>query len=38
MIGYIHDTAICLAIFAIGMLVGYLLKVVIENKKIIKEK
>lgn len=30
---YIHDIAVMIAVFAIGMLAGYMLKVVIENKK-----
>ena len=34
----IHDIAIYVAVFATGMLVGYLLKVVMVNKERIKEK
>ena len=34
----IHDIAIFVAIFAAGMLVGYLLKVVMVNKERIKNK
>ena len=34
----IHDIAIYVAIFAAGMLVGYLLKVVMVNKERIKNK
>ena len=34
----IHDIAIYVAIFATGMLVGYLLKVVMVNKERIKNK
>ena len=34
----IHDTALYVAIFAAGMLVGYLLKVMMVNKERIKDK
>lgn len=38
MMNSIHDIAVYVAIFAAGMLVGYLLKVVMANKERIKEK
>lgn len=38
MMSMIHDIAIYVAVFATGMLVGYLLKVVMVNKERIKEK
>lgn len=38
MMSMIHDIAIYVAVFAAGMLIGYLLKVVMVNKERIKEK